>query len=153
MKERQEGTKMQVDFAKDYGAKCQASWDRSQIGNEEEDEEVVWQEENQMVLQWAEDEKLEEILEQRRREGSALKADVMKNTPELVVHERMAHGEKVTGAKGCRESLVGCGVVGGRLREGVASSRRRRNYAQVLYLVGKMKKMREGRWRKCINKE
>ena len=36
----------------------------------EEEEEEVWQEENQMALQWAEDERLEEILEQRR-EASA----------------------------------------------------------------------------------
>ena len=41
-----------------------------------------------MVLQCAEDEKLE-----RRRDGRALKAR------ELVVHERMAQGGKVTGAK------------------------------------------------------
>ena len=30
-----------------------------------------------MEVQWAEDEKLEEILERRRREGSSLKADDM----------------------------------------------------------------------------
>ena len=51
--------------------------------------------ENETELQWAEDEKLEEILEQRKREGSSLKADVMQKVPELVVHERMAEGDEV----------------------------------------------------------
>ena len=78
-------------------------WDCSQIGNEEEEEEEVWQGENQMVLQWAEDEKLEEILEQRRRKWSASKADVMQEAPELVVHERMVKA-KTDGCKGKEES-------------------------------------------------
>ena len=38
-----------------------------------------------MELQWAEDEKLEEILERRRGKGDALKVDVMQKAPELVV--------------------------------------------------------------------
>ena len=42
------------------------SWECSQIENEEEEEEEVWQKENQMELQWAEYEKLEETLGQRR---------------------------------------------------------------------------------------
>ena len=36
---------------------------------------------------------------QRRREGSTLQLDLMQKAPELVVHERMAQGEKVAGAK------------------------------------------------------
>ena len=56
-----------------------------------------------MELQWTEDEKLDEILEQRR-EGSALKVDVMQKAPELVVHERMVQGEKSDGCKGKEES-------------------------------------------------
>ena len=52
---------------------------------------------DQMEVQWAEDEKLEEILERRRREGSSLKADVMQNVPELVVHERVSQGKKSEG--------------------------------------------------------
>ena len=57
------------------------SWDCSQIENEEEDEEV------------------EEILERRRMVGSSLQAEVMRNVPELVEHERMSQGEKVQGTK------------------------------------------------------
>ena len=53
-----------------------------------------------MELQWAEDEKLDEILERRRIEGSSLKADVMQKVLESAVHERMGQGNKVTGAKG-----------------------------------------------------
>ena len=36
-------------------------------------------------MQLAEDEKLEEILERRRMEGSPLQADVMQKVPELIV--------------------------------------------------------------------
>ena len=46
-----------------------------------------------MEVQWAEDEKLEVILEQRR-ERSSMKAEVTQEEPELVVHERMPLGEK-----------------------------------------------------------
>ena len=54
---------------------------------------------DQMEVQWAEDEKLEEILERRSREGSCLKADVMKKVLELVAHERVSQGEKARGTK------------------------------------------------------
>ena len=47
-----------------------------------------------MEVQCAEDEKLEEIQERRRREGSSLKADVMQRVPELVEHEQMYQGKK-----------------------------------------------------------
>ena len=47
-----------------------------------------------MEVQWAQDEKVEEILERRRREGSSLQAVVQK-IRELVVHERMSQGRKV----------------------------------------------------------
>ena len=50
------------------GQSVMRSWDCSQIGSEEEEEEELWQKENQMELQWAEGEKLEESLEQRRME-------------------------------------------------------------------------------------
>ena len=48
----------------------------------------MWQEEDQMFLQWAADENLEEILEQRR-EGIALKADVTadKSESELCINK------------------------------------------------------------------
>ena len=55
------------------GQSVKQSWDCSQIENEEEDEEELWQKENQMELQWAEDEKLEESSEQRRMEGTRAK--------------------------------------------------------------------------------
>ena len=42
-------------------------WDCSQIENEEEEES--WQERDQMAAQWDEEQKLVEILEQRRIEG------------------------------------------------------------------------------------
>ena len=41
----------------------QQNWDCSPIENEEEEEEENWQKEDQMEVQWAEDEKLDEILE------------------------------------------------------------------------------------------
>ena len=47
------------------------SWCCSQIENEEEEEEEVWQKENQMGTQWAEDEKLENCLE-RTKDGRKL---------------------------------------------------------------------------------
>ena len=69
--------KYQVDFAKDCWAKRHAM----QIGNEEVEEDEVWQKGDQT------------------EEGrGSLKADVMQKVPELVVHERTAQGEKVTGA-------------------------------------------------------
>ena len=53
------------------GQSVKQSWDCSQIENEEEEEEEDWQKEDQMEVQWAEDEKLEESLERRRMEGSS----------------------------------------------------------------------------------
>ena len=76
------------------GQSVKQSWDCSQIENEEEDEVEDWQKEDQMVRQWAEDEKLEDALERRRMEGNSLHADVMQKVPELVVHERMSQGKK-----------------------------------------------------------
>ena len=76
------------------GQRVKQSWDCSQIDNEEEEEEDDWQKEDQMGRQWDEDEKLEEFLERRRMEGSSLQVEVMKNVPELVVHERMSWVEK-----------------------------------------------------------
>ena len=75
--------KVMASIKEKAGQKVKQGWDCSKIGNEEEEEEEVWQEKNQMTLQWAEDEKL----------------DVMQKAPESVVHDRMAQGEKVTGAK------------------------------------------------------
>ena len=80
------------------GQSVRQNRDCSQIENEEEEEED-WQTENQMEVQWVEDERLEEILE-RRKEGSSLQAEVMQKVPELVVHERISQGKKkVRGAK------------------------------------------------------
>ena len=88
------------------GQSVKQGCDCSQIGNEEQEEEEVWQKENQMELQWAEHEKLEKILERRRMEGSSLQADVTQEVPEFVVLERMAHGAKVTGTKEECERMV-----------------------------------------------
>ena len=63
------------------GKHVKQSWDSSQIENEEE-EEYDWQKEDQMEMQWVEDEKLEEIPERRRREGNSLQAEVMQKVPE-----------------------------------------------------------------------
>ena len=81
------------------GQSVKQSWDCAQIENEEEDEVEDWQKEDQMEVQWAEDEKLEEVLGRRRTNGSTLQAEVTQRVPELVVHERMSQGEKVKGAK------------------------------------------------------
>ena len=51
------------------GQSVKQNWDCSQIENEEEED---WQKENQMEVQWAEDEKLEETLERRRMGGGSL---------------------------------------------------------------------------------
>ena len=67
----------------------------SQIENEEEEKEEDWQKEDQMEVQWAECENLEESLERRRREGSSLLAEVMQKVPELLVHERTSQGKGV----------------------------------------------------------
>ena len=52
-----------------------------------------------MAEQWEEEQRLEEIVERRRSEGSSLKLEVMHKVPELVVHERMSHGKGVKGPK------------------------------------------------------
>ena len=77
------------------GQSVKQNWDCSQIANEEEEGEEDWQKENHMEVQWAEDEKLEEILERRRMEGSSLQADVMQMVPVFVVHERKSQSEEV----------------------------------------------------------
>ena len=60
------------------GQKCvKQSWDCSQVENEQEEEEEVWQEENQMELHWAADERLEKIVDRRRMERNSLQAEVM----------------------------------------------------------------------------
>ena len=41
-----------------------------------------------MAAQWNQERKVDEILEQRRMEGSSLQ-EVMRKVPELVVHERV----------------------------------------------------------------
>ena len=61
------------------------NWNCSQIENEEEEEEDDWQKENQMAVQWDEDEKSEKTLERRRMEGSSLQVEVMHKVPELLV--------------------------------------------------------------------
>ena len=47
------------------------------LKNQQEDEEEDWQKEDHLEVQWAEDEKLEEVLERRRVEGSSLQAEIM----------------------------------------------------------------------------
>ena len=59
------------------GQSVKQGWDCSQVKNEEEEEEEVWQMENQMELLWSEGERLEKILERRRMEGNSLQAEVM----------------------------------------------------------------------------
>ena len=76
------------------GQSVKRNWDCSQSENEEEEEEEDWQKEDQMEVQWAEDEKLEDILERRKMEGGSLQAEVMQKVSELVVHERVSQGEK-----------------------------------------------------------
>ena len=86
------------------GQSVKQSWDCSQIENEEEEEEEDWQKEDQLEVRWAEDEKLEEVLQRRRMEGSSLQAEVTQKVPELVVLERMSQGEEVRGYKRKEES-------------------------------------------------
>ena len=47
-----------------------------------------------MVMQWEEDEQLEEILERGRMEAGSLQAEVMQEEPELEVHERMSQSKE-----------------------------------------------------------
>ena len=70
------------------GQRVKQNWDSSQIENEEEEES--WREGDQMAAEWDEEEKIGEILERRRMEGSSLQSDVMRKVPEQVVHERMS---------------------------------------------------------------
>ena len=71
------------------------SWDCSQI----EDEEESWRGRDHMAAQRDEERTLEEILEQRRLEGSSLQLEVVRKVPGLVVHERMSQGKGVKGFK------------------------------------------------------
>ena len=80
------------------------SWRCSQIENEVEDES--WRASDQMAAKWEEEQKLEEIVEQRRIEGDPLKVKVMRQAPELVVYERMSPGEGVRGPKEKKKSLL-----------------------------------------------
>ena len=73
------------------------SWDCSQIESEEEEES--WRERDQMAAQWEEEQKLDEIVEQRRIEGDCWKLEVMRKALEPVVCERMSQGEGVRGPK------------------------------------------------------
>ena len=75
-------------------------WDCSQIENEEKKEEEDWQEEDQMEVQWGEEQKLEDILERRRMEGDSSQLEVMQKVPGLVVHERMTKCKEVRGTQG-----------------------------------------------------
>ena len=73
------------------------NWDWSQI--EYEEEEGSWREKDQMAAQWEQEQKLDEIVEQRRIEGDSLKLEVMRKALELVVHERVSHGVGVRGSQ------------------------------------------------------
>ena len=54
---------------------------------------------DQIAAQWDEEQKLEEILERKRMEGSSLQLEVMRKVPELVVHECMSQDKGVKGFK------------------------------------------------------
>ena len=73
------------------------SWDWSQIENF--DEEESWQEGDQMAALWEEEQKLKEIMERRRMEGSSLQLDAMQRVQELVLNERMLQGKRVKSLK------------------------------------------------------
>ena len=92
----QDGDKEAVQ--KPAGQSFTRSWDCSQVVNEEEEES--WREGDQMAAQWEEEQRLEEIVERRRSEGSSVKVEVMHKVPELVVHEGMSHGKGVKGPNG-----------------------------------------------------
>ena len=79
--------KCQVGFRKGtVGQSVKQGCDCSQIGNEEQEEEEVWQKENQMELQWAEHEKLEKIF------------GTKKDGRKLLAGGRHARGTRVRGA-------------------------------------------------------
>ena len=75
------------------GRSFMRSWDCSQIENDEEVES--WQERDQMAAQWQEEQKMEDILERRRMEGSPVQFEAVQNMPEFFVHERMSQGTGV----------------------------------------------------------
>ena len=75
------------------GQSAKQSWDCSPCESEEE-EEGDWQKEDQMEMQWVEDEKMEEILERGRAEGVPMQAEVLQKVPELVIQERMCQSKK-----------------------------------------------------------
>ena len=103
----EEGVKYKVK--RTGGQSFMRSWDCSQIENEEEEE--CWQERDQMAAQWDEEQKLEEILEQRGMDGCPAQFEVMRRVPEQVVHERMSQGKRV---KGLKEKKEGIRMVHGR---------------------------------------
>ena len=81
------------------GQRVKQNWDCSKVGNEEEEEEEEddCQKEDQMAVQWEEEQKLEEILERRRMEGSSLQVEVMEKVPEL--DDRKSQVEKQSAQK------------------------------------------------------
>ena len=80
---------------KSAGQSFMRSWCCSEIENEEEEES--WREGGQIAAQWEEEQKLEEIVERRRIEGSSLKLEVMQNVLEPMLHEQMSQCKGVKG--------------------------------------------------------
>ena len=60
------------------------SWDCSRI--EDEEEEETWREGDQMAAQWDGEQKLEDILERRRMEGSTVQSEIMQNALALCMN-------------------------------------------------------------------
>ena len=81
---------------KPVGQGVTRSWDCSQMENEEEEES--WQEGDQMTAQSDAEQKLDEIVQRRRIDGSFLKLEVMQKV-QLVVQERRSQGKGVKGLK------------------------------------------------------
>ena len=52
-----------------------------------------------MAAQWDEEQKMEDILERRRMEGSAVQLEVMQIVLELFVHQCMSQGRVLKGIK------------------------------------------------------
>ena len=52
-----------------------------------------------MAALWEEEQKLKEIMERRRMEGSSLQLDAMQRVQELLLNERMLQGERVKSLK------------------------------------------------------
>ena len=69
-------------------------------------------------------------------------------------YERYDEEDEIKRKGGCRKSMVGCRVIGGRLGDTLGPSRRRRNYAKMVCLVGGNEegRMRRERWKNCIAK-